>query len=190
MDALAATDICLFEGFRLDRRGGALSQRNGHGVYMPIAIGSRALNILGVLVERPGELFSRTEIIDAVWPGTAVEDSNLNVQVAALSSPAVSFCSVKYGLIPRSSFSRKIVGAYRFRSRAIAPRWPGRVLAGFFARLGTFDRRPVDRCDAHAWIVAGGGSRCDAKALSLLDESGRELQDRRKQTETAAPPTA
>jgi TolB-like protein len=37
-----------------------------------------------VLVERPGELVSRAEIIDGVWPETAVEDSNLNVQIAAL----------------------------------------------------------------------------------------------------------
>jgi DNA-binding winged helix-turn-helix (wHTH) protein len=49
-----------------------------------MAIGSRALDILGVLVERPGDLVSRAEIMEAVWPGTAVEDSNLNVQVAAL----------------------------------------------------------------------------------------------------------
>ena len=40
--------------------------------------------ILRVLVERPGELVSRAEIIAAVWPETAVEDSNLNVQIAAL----------------------------------------------------------------------------------------------------------
>jgi DNA-binding response OmpR family regulator len=37
-----------------------------------------------VLVERPGDLVSRAEIIEAVWPGTAVEDSSLNAQVAAL----------------------------------------------------------------------------------------------------------
>jgi TolB-like protein/DNA-binding winged helix-turn-helix (wHTH) protein/Flp pilus assembly protein TadD len=84
MDALASADICLFDGFRFDRRGGTLSRRDERGLYVAIAIGSRALDILGVLVERPGELLSRTEIIDTVWPGTVVEDSNLNVQVAAL----------------------------------------------------------------------------------------------------------
>jgi TolB-like protein len=47
-------------------------------------MGSRALEILGVLVERPGELVSRAEIMAAVWPETTVEDSNLNVQIAAL----------------------------------------------------------------------------------------------------------
>ena len=84
MDGPSSADISLFEGFRLDRRGGVLSQRDEHGVFAPLAIGSRALDILGALIERPGDLVSRAEIMDAVWPGTVVEDSNLNVQVAAL----------------------------------------------------------------------------------------------------------
>src|ERR1700730_18358465 len=84
MDALSSTDISQFEGFRLDRRAGVLFRRDERGGFAPMAIGSRALDILGVLVERPGELVSRAEIIETVWPGTVVEDSNLNVQVAAL----------------------------------------------------------------------------------------------------------
>src|SRR5260370_19789568 len=84
MDALSSTESSLFEGFRLDRRAGVLFRRDERGVFAPMAIGSRALDILGVLVERPGDLVSRAEIMEAVWPGTAAEDSNLNVQVAAL----------------------------------------------------------------------------------------------------------
>jgi TolB-like protein/DNA-binding winged helix-turn-helix (wHTH) protein len=84
MDTLAAADIALFEGFRLDRRDGVLYRRDQHGIFAPVVIGSRALDILGVLVGRPGDLVSRAEIMDAVWQGTAVEDSNLNVQIAAL----------------------------------------------------------------------------------------------------------
>src|SRR3984893_11246129 len=84
MDAPSSTESSLFEDFRLDRRAGVLFRRDERGVFAPMAIGSRALDILGVLVERPGDLVSRAEIIEAVWPGTAVEDSNLNVQIAAL----------------------------------------------------------------------------------------------------------
>jgi DNA-binding winged helix-turn-helix (wHTH) protein len=82
--SLFSTDIALFEAFRLDRRSGALFRRDDHGDFVPIAVGSRALEILGLLVERAGDLVSRAEIIAAVWPETAIEDSNLNVQIAAL----------------------------------------------------------------------------------------------------------
>jgi TolB-like protein len=82
MDALATADVFLFEGCRLDRRG--LSRRNQSGPFVPVPIGSRALEILGVLVERAGDLVSRDEITNAVWPGTIVEGSNLPVQIAAL----------------------------------------------------------------------------------------------------------
>jgi DNA-binding winged helix-turn-helix (wHTH) protein len=84
MDAVATPDISLFADFRLDRRGGALYRRDEQGVFTLLAIGRRALDILGLLIERPGDLVSRGEIIEAVWHGRAVEDSNLNVQIAAL----------------------------------------------------------------------------------------------------------
>lgn len=84
MDARTTADIFLFEGFRLDRRRGGLFRRNGRGDFIPIAIGSRALDVLGVLVRRPGELVSKDELIAAVWRGTVVEDSNLTVQISAL----------------------------------------------------------------------------------------------------------
>jgi len=49
-----------------------------------IRLGSRALEILAVLVERPGELVSKDELTARVWPNTIVEESNLKVNVAAL----------------------------------------------------------------------------------------------------------
>jgi Transcriptional regulatory protein, C terminal len=57
---------------------------NGAGKFDPVATGSRALDILGVLIERAGEVVSKDEMIAAVWPGTVVEDSNLTVQISAL----------------------------------------------------------------------------------------------------------
>src|SRR5882672_8191835 len=84
MVALSSTESSLFEGFRLDRRAGVLFRRDERGVFAPLAIGSRALDVLGVLVERPGDLVSRDEIMSAVWPETVVEDSNLPVQIRAL----------------------------------------------------------------------------------------------------------
>ena len=84
MEALAAGDVFLFDGFRPDRRGGGLFRRDERGDFVPMATGSRALDVLEVLVERPGDLISRDAIIAAVWPATVVEDANLNMQIAAL----------------------------------------------------------------------------------------------------------
>jgi TolB-like protein/DNA-binding winged helix-turn-helix (wHTH) protein len=84
MEALAAGEVFLFDGFRLDRRGGGLFRRDERGDFAPIATGSRALDVLGVLVDRSGDLVSRDAIMTAVWPATVVEDANLNMQIAAL----------------------------------------------------------------------------------------------------------
>ena len=83
MYTLASADIFLLEGFCLDRRGGGLFRR-GQGEDVPVGVGSRALDILGVLVARAGEIVSKDEITAAVWPGKVVEDSNLTVQISAL----------------------------------------------------------------------------------------------------------
>jgi adenylate cyclase len=84
MDALASDDIFLFDDFRLHRRGGGLFRRDERGQFVAMAIGSRALAVLGVLVEQPGDLVSRDQIITAVWPAMVVEDNNLSIQIAAL----------------------------------------------------------------------------------------------------------
>ena len=84
MDALTGGDLFLFEGFRLDRQARVLFRRDVAGAFVPIAVGSRALDVLDVLVGRAGDLVSRDEFMTAVWPATVVEDTNLNMQIAAL----------------------------------------------------------------------------------------------------------
>jgi adenylate cyclase len=84
MDALAADEIFLFEGFRLDRRAGGLFMPDPNGIPVPVAIGSRALDLLTLLVRRHGDLVSKDEIMAVVWPEMIVEDSNLPTQISAL----------------------------------------------------------------------------------------------------------
>jgi predicted ATPase/DNA-binding winged helix-turn-helix (wHTH) protein len=50
----------------------------------PVRVGSRALDILTALVERPGELVGKDELMARVWRGTVVEEGNLKFQVSAL----------------------------------------------------------------------------------------------------------
>jgi TolB-like protein len=84
MDALVTVDVFLFEAFRFDRRAGGLFRRGESGVLVPVAIGPRALAVLSILIARQGDLVSKEEIMQAVWPGTVVEDNNLTVQISAL----------------------------------------------------------------------------------------------------------
>ena len=50
----------------------------------PVPLGSRALEILMALAERPGEVVSRDELVARAWPGITVDESNLRTQIAAL----------------------------------------------------------------------------------------------------------
>ena len=50
----------------------------------PLRLGSRALAILAVLVERPGALIGKEDLVARVWPDTFVEEGNLRVHMAAL----------------------------------------------------------------------------------------------------------
>jgi len=51
---------------------------------LPVPIGYRGLLLLGALLDRPGEVVTKSSLMDAAWPGTAVEESNLSVQIASL----------------------------------------------------------------------------------------------------------
>lgn len=83
MDASEPLPIRLLGRFCLHRHAG-LQSRTADGVWQPVPLGSRALEVLGVLVARRGELVPKDAIMSAVWPDTAVEEHNLTVQVSAL----------------------------------------------------------------------------------------------------------
>ncbi|NEK14956.1 winged helix-turn-helix domain-containing protein [Rhizobium leguminosarum] len=50
----------------------------------PVAIGARGASLLAALLSAQGGVVSKSALMDAVWPGLAVEESNLSVQIAAL----------------------------------------------------------------------------------------------------------
>jgi TolB-like protein len=82
MQQLLSADILLCEGFRLDRLG--LFRLDPGGVASPVALGSRALDLAWLLADRQGELISKDEILETVWPGRVVEDNNLTGQISTL----------------------------------------------------------------------------------------------------------
>ena len=84
MVAGAPSNTYRFGLFRLDSSGADLSLLDQAGTWTSVTIGSRALDLLLLLLHRHGEILTRDEIMDAVWPGVAVEESNLTVQISAL----------------------------------------------------------------------------------------------------------
>ena len=59
----ASSEMFLFAEFRLDPAGGGLFRCDDHGAFAPVTIGSRALDLLGVLIERRGGVVSKEEIM-------------------------------------------------------------------------------------------------------------------------------
>lgn len=51
---------------------------------MPVELGTRAFDVLMVLIEARGKLVTKDELLDRVWPGTIVEENNIQVQIATL----------------------------------------------------------------------------------------------------------
>jgi DNA-binding winged helix-turn-helix (wHTH) protein len=49
-----------------------------------VALGPRAFDVLLALVERAGQLVSKNQLLDLVWPGLVVEENNLQVQISTL----------------------------------------------------------------------------------------------------------
>ncbi|MBS7789495.1 winged helix-turn-helix domain-containing protein [Roseococcus sp. SDR] len=50
----------------------------------PVRLGGRALALLAALLEQPGELVEKARLMDVVWPGLHVDETNLRSQMAAL----------------------------------------------------------------------------------------------------------
>src|SRR5207249_3633291 len=73
---------------RSARRFGRFEPRPGERMLLadgaPIAIGARAFDLLVALVNRPGALLTKDELLATVWPGLVVEENNLQVQVSTL----------------------------------------------------------------------------------------------------------
>jgi TolB-like protein len=84
MDGLGSGDIFEFGHFRFDRSGRCLFRMDQAGKPSLVPLGRTALDVLGLLVERQGELVERATIMRSVWRGKTVEDANLAVQISHL----------------------------------------------------------------------------------------------------------
>ena len=77
---MMATKDVEFEGFRVDVRRRSLLRADGS----TITLTPKAYDTLLFLLERPGQLVERDELMAAVWPSVVVEDNNLSQAVSTL----------------------------------------------------------------------------------------------------------
>jgi DNA-binding winged helix-turn-helix (wHTH) protein len=73
------TGTFAFEGFRLDPANALLWRGDAR-----VALAPKPFEVLCRLVDRPGELLTKDELLDAVWSSLHVSDSSLSVAINAL----------------------------------------------------------------------------------------------------------
>ncbi len=72
--------VYIFEGFRLDAGRRQLSSSGG--VVVPL--NSRAMETLVILLSHAGDLVTKKQLLEGVWPSAVVEDNNINQCILAI----------------------------------------------------------------------------------------------------------
>ncbi|HVJ51227.1 MAG TPA: winged helix-turn-helix domain-containing protein [Aliidongia sp.] len=108
----------------------------------------RALDILAMLVEAEGELVTKSELMDRVWPNTIVEEHNIQVHVSALRK-ALGADADWIRTVPRLGY--RFVGP----TAASPPPSPSLPLNRFFGRES--DRAAIQSLLARARLVTLAG---------------------------------
>ncbi|CAN7499718.1 ATP-binding protein [Neorhizobium sp. LjRoot104] len=134
----------------------------------PVRIGGRALDILTMLVERPGDVVGKRELMSRVWPDTIVEEGNLKVNMAALRR------ALEEGPDTIQYIATVVGRGYRFTApvqySGSAPLPPNtETVAPRNHNLPTATTRIVGRQDA---INATLGELQDARMVSIVGAGG------------------
>jgi predicted ATPase/DNA-binding winged helix-turn-helix (wHTH) protein len=126
------------------------------GVTAPI--GGRAFEIIEALVQAAGELVTKDDLMERVWPGAIVEESTLFVHISAV---------------------RRALGPERGILKTVARR--GYRLLGTWKVVG--DIQPIDQLGSHPAETAATptfANNLPAAGINLIgrEQAVRELQDR------------
>lgn len=125
----------------------------------PVRIGGRALDVLTVLVERPGEVVGKRELLSRVWPGIAVDEANLKVNMGVIRRALGEVSG------PPQYIATVVGRGYRF----VAP-----VSSNGAAPSPYIEERPV----AHSHNLPIGTTRIVGR-VNMIDSIVRELANTR-----------
>lgn len=115
----------------------------------PVALGGRAVALLRLLLEKAGKPVAKDSLMEAAWPGLAIDESNLTVQIAALRR---TFAAVEGGSTWIETLPRR---GYRY----IGP--------------------PATSSDSHrqAWLPSATSDKPSIAVLPFSNLSGDPAQD-------------
>lgn len=141
----------------------------------PVRLGGRAFDILLALVERRERLVDFDELLDVVWPGLAVEENNLSVQISSLRKVlgSAAITTVR-GKGYRFTAPIRTVTADAAAVRAPLDARPS--ARAVVCLLGTEGAGTTSPDSLHAWQQQGGqwlGAECGPTARLLLFEALR-----------------
>jgi DNA-binding winged helix-turn-helix (wHTH) protein len=135
----AAYTTLEFDRFRV-----LLRQRQLVADGVPIELGSRALDLLLVLLEAHGSLVTKDELLRRVWPGIVVAEDNLKMQI----------CALRKALGEGRDFIRTEFGrGYRFTAAVHSTvAWGASPRRGHRSNQRLVPRR-ISRRPRHGWCV-------------------------------------
>ncbi|APR77968.1 Signal transduction response regulator [Minicystis rosea] len=147
----------------------------------PVRIGGRALDLLIALVERPGELVSKSELLALVWPDTNVDEANLKVNMVTLrrvleDGPAMPYIATVVGRGYRFVAQVHLSGAVELPPEANAPTTPTNNLPASTTRIiGREEaiaslRRDLDQSRLVS-IVGSGGIGKTTVAIAVAERA-------------------
>jgi predicted ATPase/DNA-binding winged helix-turn-helix (wHTH) protein len=145
-----------FEGFER-----ALPERQLTIRGQPVAVGSRAFDVLLALVERRDRVVAKGELLELVWAGLVVEENNLQVQISTLRK-----------LLGPSAIATVAGRGYRFTGRPIAATTGAAAAAGAGAAPRGNLPRPRTRFIGRETALADGARLLAESRLITLTGIG------------------
>jgi DNA-binding winged helix-turn-helix (wHTH) protein len=143
----AAEETLEFGRFRV-----LLRQRQLVANGVPVELGTRAFDLLLVLVEADGSLVTKDELFSRVWPGIVVAEENLKVQISTLRKALGEdrdFIRTEFGRGYRFVTAVKSTGARqrgtrrrRLRQRTVSQLAPTRSFRASFNRTACLSTGP------------------------------------------------
>ena len=106
-----------FAGFRLDATARQLCRRDG----APVALTPRVFDTLLYLVQHPGSLLGKDELLAAIWPGRVVEENNLTQSISTLRKVLGADADGQRYIVTEPGRGYRFVADVKIHDEAVVP---------------------------------------------------------------------